>query len=122
MSEMGDIIKTALDGIKAFTDIDTVVGNVIDTPSGVTIIPISKITVGFAGGGLDYNQKKSPQTNFGSASGTGISITPIAFLTVGTDSSVKLIQLNKESDTQGKLFSFLEKSPEIIERIKSSLS
>ena len=58
MSDMNEIIKESLDGIKSFADLEKVIGKPINTPSGVTIIPISKLTVGFLGGGIDYGQKK----------------------------------------------------------------
>lgn len=123
MSDMSEIIKASLDGIKNFADTETVIGNVITTPSGVTIIPISKLTVGFAGGGIDYGQKKlSHMQNFGGGSGTGISITPIAFLTVANDSSVNLISIDDGQATADRFFSLVERSPEIIERIKEILS
>ena len=123
MSDMSEIIKESLDGIKGFADAETVIGRVINTPSGVTIIPISKLTVGFLGGGLDYGQRKASQMqNFGCGSGTGISITPIAFLTVGEDSTVNLISLNDEKPNADRLFSLIERSPEIIEKIKNTLS
>ena len=123
MSDMSEIIKESLDGIKGFADAETVIGRVINTPSGVTIIPISKLTVGFLGGGLDYGQRKASQMqNFGGGSGTGISITPIAFLTVGEDSTVNLISLNDEKSNADRLFSLIERSPEIIEKIKNTLS
>ncbi len=123
MSDMSEIIKESLDGIKGFADAETVIGRVINTPSGVTIIPISKLTVGFLGGGLDYGQRKTPQMqNFGGGSGTGISITPIAFLTVANDSTVNLISLNDDKPNADRLFSIIERSPEIIEKIKNTLS
>jgi sporulation protein YtfJ len=123
MSDMSEIIKASLDGIKNFADTETVIGNVITTPSGVTVIPISKLTVGFAGGGIDYGQKKlSHMQNFGGGSGTGISITPIAFLTVANDSSVNLISIDDGQATADRFFSLVERSPEIIERIKDILS
>ncbi len=123
MSDMSEIIKASLDGIKNFADTETVIGNVITTPSGVTVIPISKLTVGFAGGGIDYGQKKlSHMQNFGGGSGTGISITPIAFLTVANDSSVNLISIDDGQTTADRFFSLVERSPEIIERIKDILS
>lgn len=123
MSDMSEIIKESLDGIKNFADVDSVIGKVINTPSGVTVIPISKLTVGFAGGGFDYGQKKmSPAQNFGGGSGTGISITPVAFLAVTPDSGVSLIPLNKEKDSTDRIISVIERSPEIIERIKNTLS
>lgn len=124
MPDMSEIIKTTLEGIDSFTDVNSVIGNVINTPDGMTLIPISKITVGFLGGGADYGQKKLSQAqNFGGGSGAGISITPIAFLTVSPDSSVNLIHLNTENKTGlDRISAAIERSPEIIERIKKILS
>ena len=124
MSDMSEIIKTTLEGIDSFTDVNSVVGSVIKTPDGMTVIPISKITVGFLGGGADYGQKKLSQTqNFGGGSGAGISISPVAFLTVSPDSSVNLIPRNNDSKAGvDRVSSILERSPEIIERIKQLLT
>lgn len=124
MSDMSEIIKTTLEGIDSFTDVNSVVGSVIKTPDGMTIIPISKITVGFLGGGADYGQKKLSQSqSFGGGSGAGISISPVAFLTIAPDSTVNLIPLNSESKAGvDRITSIIERSPEIIERIKQLLS
>ena len=123
MSDMSEIIKASLDGIKSFADVESVIGRVINTPSGVTVIPVSKLTVGFAGGGVDYGQKKLSQSqNFGGGSGTGISITPLAFLTIGADSSVNLISLDDGRSSTDRIVSVIERSPEIIEKIKTALS
>ena len=123
MSDMCEIIKASLDGIKSFADVESVIGRVINTPSGVTVIPVSKLTVGFAGGGVDYGQKKLSQSqNFGGGSGTGISITPLAFLTIGADSSVNLISLDDGRSSTDRIVSVIEHSPEIIEKIKTALS
>ena len=120
MSDMNEIIKESLGGIKEFADTQKVIGDVITTPGGVTIIPISKLTVGFAGGGIDYGQKKlSLNQNFGCASGTGISITPIAFLTVTPDSTINVIPVNDEKSTSERFISLVEHSPELIQRIKN---
>ena len=120
---MSDIIRASLEGVKEFTGMDTVIGNAINTPSGVTVIPVSKVSVGFAGGGIDYGNKKmiSPP-NFGGGSGTGVSITPIAFLTVGPDATVNLIHISGQSiSTVDRVASLIEASPEIIEKIKNAL-
>ena len=123
MSDMNEIIKSTLDSIKAFANVESVIGNVISTPSGLTVIPISKITVGYIGAGADYGQKKLTQAqSFGCGSGTGISVTPIAFLTVTPDSAVNLISLDGDKTNIDKISLLLDRSPEIIERIKSFLS
>ena len=83
---MSDIIKASMDGIKSFTDMETVIGNAITTPNGVTVIPVSKVAMGIATGGIDYGKsKQDSEQNFGGGGGTGLSITPVAFLTVGRD-------------------------------------
>ena len=89
-SKLGDMTKSSLDSIKAMLDANTIIGDPIQTPVGTTIIPISKITVGYASGGIDYAKKDAPQNshnnNFGGGGGTGITVTPVAFLVVGESS------------------------------------
>ncbi len=122
-NKMSDIIRASLDGIKSFTDMDSVIGRAITTPSGVTVIPISKVSVGFAGGGLDYGGKKiTASQNFGGGSGTGVSITPIAFLTVGKNAEINLIPLAAPSDDVERITSLIDRSPEIIKKIKDALT
>jgi sporulation protein YtfJ len=120
MSDISEIIKASLESIKAFSDTQAVMGDAINTPAGITIIPISKLTVGFVGGGADYVQKKlSHVQNFGGGSGVGLSITPMALLTVTPDACVNIIPINEKKQLTDKFFSFIEHSPDIIDRIKS---
>ena len=123
MCEMSEIIKESLDGIKGFASTDAIIGKTIKPDSGVSIIPISKMTVGFIGGGVDYGQKKLAQNqNFGGGSGAAVSITPIALLAIKDDSTVNLIPIEKDKNGSDKIFSVLERTPEIIGKIKSSMS
>ena len=123
MSELNDIIKSSLEGIKELGDVNGTVGDIITTPSGVTIIPVSKITIGFVGGGADYGQKKlTSAQNFGGGSGSGISITPLAFLTIDNNSSVNLIPIQNESSGVDRLISLLKQSPDLISNFKNSLN
>ena len=65
-NKMSDIIRASIEGIKSFTDSETVIGNAITTPNGVTVIPVSKVAMGIATGGLDYgNTRGSTEQNFG---------------------------------------------------------
>ena len=121
---MSDIIRTSLDGLKSFTDMDAAFGSAINTPSGVTIIPVSKISLGFASGGLDYTGKRtSSDRNFGGGGGTAISVTPVAFIAVGKNAEVSMIPISDggQENTE-KLLSLIEHSPDIIEKIKNILS
>ena len=121
---MSDIIRSSLEGVKGFTDMQTVIGSAIHTPSGVTVIPVSKVSVGFAGGGVDFGIKKLVGAqNFGSGSGSGVSITPIAFLTVNRNADVKLIPIDPDAGKGvERITSLIEHTPEIIEKIRDTFS
>ena len=125
MSEnrISDIIKASLDGVRSFTDMDTTIGNAINTPSGVTVIPVSKISVGFAGGGLDIGGKKlGASPNYGTGTGSGVSVTPIAFLTIGKNAEINLISIDQKVNTSvDRVTSLIEQSPDIIRKIKDVL-
>ena len=123
-NKMSDIIKSSLEGIRSFTDVDVGIGKAIQTPSGVTVIPISKISVGMATGGVDYGTKKLiGSQNFGGGGTTGVSVTPMAFLTVNANAEVKLINLQDKGESDvSKISSIIERSPEIIQKIKSALT
>lgn len=122
-NKMSDIIKASMDGIKSFTGMDTVIGNAITTPSGVTVIPVSKVSMGIATGGIDYGTKRqTADSGFGGGGGSGLSITPIAFLTIGSSGEVNLLHVNAKSEDVGTVASLIEHSPDIIERIKTALS
>lgn len=122
-NKMGDIIRASTEGIKGFADMDSVIGTAINTPSGVTVIPVSKVTMGIATGGIDYGEKRNamPQ-NFGGGGGTGLSITPVAFLTVGRNGEVDLITVNSAPTDVDRITALIEHSPDIIEKIKNALS
>ena len=123
MSELNDIIKESLEGLRELGDVNSTIGDIITTPSGVTIIPVSKISIGFIGGGADYGQKKlTGAQSFGGGSGSGISITPLAFLTIDQNSSVNLISIPKESTGIERVVSLIQQSPDIINRFKSTLN
>ena len=122
-NKMSDIIKTSLDGVRNFADINTSVGTPIQTESGVTVIPISKVSIGFATGGVDFGGKRiMTNQSFGGGGGTGVSVTPIAFLTVNKNSEVNLIHLSDyRNSTVDKALSLIESTPEIISKIKDIL-
>ena len=125
-SKLQDMIRTSLESIRAMVDANTVVGTPIQTPSGTTIIPISKITVGIATGGLDFNSKTdSPlKQNFGGGGGTGLNIIPIGFLVVDKDGGVDLLNVGMKpaSDPVEQLSDLVDRAPEIIAKIKAAFA
>ena len=130
-NKLTEIIEASLEQIKQVVDANTIIGTPITTPNGTTIIPVSKIMVGFASGGLDYlgkNMAKKSQnttggaltTNFGGGGGTGVTVQPVGFLVVGADGNVELLNVGvatPEADKFESISNIFEKSPDIISRI-----
>lgn len=125
-NRLGDLNRVSLDSIKSMLDANTIVGDPIETKSGTCIIPISKITVGYASGGLDFAKKDAEQkpNNFGGGGGTGITVAPVAFLVIAPNGEVNVLSVNTSNsqapaDTVTQVVGLIEKSPELIERVKS---
>jgi sporulation protein YtfJ len=131
-NKLTEIIETSLEQIKQVVDANTIIGTPITTPNGTTIIPVSKVMVGFASGGIDYlgknmknvadaSQKTTPlQTNFGGGGGTGVTVQPVGFLVVAPEGNVSLINVgmnSPEADRIETISNFIEKSPELISKI-----
>ena len=130
-NRIGEIAKTSLDSIRSMLDANTIVGDPIETASGTTIIPISKISVGYASGGVDYAAKKdvsNKPNNFGGGGGTGLTVTPVAFLVVNKEGEVSVLNVSTSAsstapaDAVSQVVGFLERSPDLLERIKGVFS
>ena len=80
-SPLSDLMRSTMEKIREMVDTNTIVGQPITTPDGVTLIPISKVSFGFGSGGGDYG-KTAPKENFGGASAAGVKIDPVAFLII----------------------------------------
>ena len=124
-NKLQEVVQSTLAQIRNMIDANTVIGTPVETKSGTTIIPISKVALGFATGGLDYNDKNGgaqgkPQ-NFGAGGGTGITVQPIGMLCVSRDGSVELINigLKNPTDPMEQLSDIIDRSPEIIAKIKA---
>ncbi len=124
-NKLQEVVQATLAQIRNMIDADTVIGTPVETASGTTIIPISKVAMGFATGGLDFNDKNGgaegkPQ-NFGAGGGTGITVQPIGMLCVNRDGDVELINIGVKnpSDPMEQLSDIIDRSPEIIAKIKA---
>ncbi len=110
---IGDLTEVTLSKIKEMVDVNTIVGAPIVTPDGTTLIPVSKVTFGFANGGSDLPCKESG--GFGGANGAGVKIDPIGFLTI-SDGVVKMLNITAPaSSTVDRL---VEQIPDIIDKIE----
>ena len=133
-NKLNELVDTALDNLRGLVDANTVIGQPILTASGTTVIPVSKISIGIAGGGNDYSQKAeaaSGKVSFSGGGGTGLTMIPLAFLVVSPDGSVELLNIanptgKKSADAISKpapdlgsaIETILDKAPEAIGKIK----
>ena len=128
-NKISDIIRTSLENVKDIVDSNTVIGEAVPTSNGTVIIPVSKVSIGIATGGLDYKAKNKEQpnnrpNNFGGAGGTGVTVKPVAFLVVKADGNVDLLNVDhptdsSSDDTVEMIASFIRKSPELIAKLKT---
>lgn len=117
-SSIKNLITESLQQIRTFIDADTIVGKQIVTPGGTVIIPISKLSMGFASGGLDLPSKKSGAKSFGGGGGTGVTVSPIGFLIVSPEGKVNMLPLTPEkSGPVEQVFDLLDQAPDLIKRI-----
>ncbi len=123
MSQLNDVIKSAVENLKKIVDANTIIGNPISTGSGTTIIPVSKVTVGIASGGIDYAAKNSASAqNFGGGNGAGVSVSPVAFIVISADGKAELLNMaptaTDYSDPIQTIDRIVTKTPEIVEKLK----
>ena len=115
MSEhpINSLMDTTMKKIKELVDVNTIIGDPITTPDGTTIIPVSKVSYGFASGGSDLPTKKDNRECFGGGSGAGVTIQPIGFLSV-FKGSVKLIPVEKYNSPADRIVGMI---PEAFDKI-----
>ena len=116
-SNIGNLMNVTMTKIREMVDVDTVVGSPFNTPDGITIIPVSKVSYAFGGGGGDYPVKE--KGGFGGGSGAGIKIDPIGFLVI-KDGSVRM--LNITPPAANTVDRVIEKAPELIDMVEDLIN
>jgi sporulation protein YtfJ len=111
------LMDTTLQKIREMADVNTIIGQQIVSPDGTVIIPVSKVSMGFASGGSDVGSK-SQKTMFGGAGGAGVTINPVAFIVV-SNGNVKLLQIENSTTAGGKAISLV---PELFDKVASLFS
>ncbi|MCF6138227.1 GerW family sporulation protein [Pseudalkalibacillus berkeleyi] len=121
------LMQTAMENIKEMIDVNTIIGDPVETPDGSVILTVSKVGFGFAAGGSQFNSASSGHSKgssdedslpFGGGSGGGVSITPIAFLIVNS-SGVKTIHLDNSTHLYERL---LDLAPQVVEKIQKMMN
>lgn len=92
INPIGELMQSTMDNVKNILKVDTVVGEPIYTPDGITLVPISRISVGFGGGGVEFTPKKEGNRPYGGGNATGVKINPIGFLVI-KDGVIRMINV-----------------------------
>ena len=108
---ISELMDSSLQNLRTLVDADTVVGEAITTPDGTVIIPVSKVSFGFASGGSDIPTIKQAG-QFGGGAGGGVSVQPIAFLVI-KDGHVELLQMNDSKTTADRIVTM---APEMVDK------
>ena len=111
---IGNLMNITMGKIKEMIDVNTIIGDPITSPDGTLIIPVSKVSYGFASGGSDLPTKKENKDCFGGGSGAGVTIQPVAFLTV-YQGDVRLVSVDSEEGTADKLVNMI---PDVLKKVK----
>ena len=122
-NKIPEIIRSSMENIRSMVDANTIIGDPVPATGGTVIIPISKVSVGIATGGVDYNAKKDVQLrpqNFGGGGGTGLTVVPVGFLVIDKRGDVEFINVGQKGkpDPVDQIADFVERTPDIIAKIK----
>lgn len=114
--KLPNMLNDTISKIREMVDVNSVVGDPITTPDGITIIPVSKVSVGFGGGGSDFVSKNvNHQDNpFGGGVGAGVKVTPIAFLVI-KEGSVRMLPVAAPANTTADRI--VEMIPDTLDKI-----
>jgi sporulation protein YtfJ len=128
------LMTTAMENLKEMIDVNTIIGDPVETPDGSVILTVSKVGFGFAAGGSEFilesngsnsgsgssskEGQSGPKHPFGGGSGGGVSITPIAFLIVNSN-GVKMLHLDENTHLFEKILDF---APQAVDKIQQMMS
>ncbi|WP_339147257.1 MULTISPECIES: GerW family sporulation protein [unclassified Sutcliffiella] len=129
------LMTTAMENLKDMIDVNTIIGDPVETPDGSVILTVSKVGFGFAAGGSEFHgggssgpdkhdggggnqQNQGQKLPFGGGSGGGVSITPIAFLIVNSH-GVKMLHLDESTSIYERL---LDLAPQAVEKVQHMLN
>ena len=120
------LMRTTMDSIKEMIDVNTIVGEAVLASDGSTIIPISRVSIGFASGGAEFDNAAEDSSKegsgggdypFGGGSGAGMSLQPVAFLVIKKD-TIKLLPLNQDTSLER----IINNIPDYVKELKKMFS
>ena len=117
--KLPNMLENTIQKIREMVDVNSVVGAPITTPDGVTIIPVSKVSIGLGGGGSDFSNKNvNAEMPFGGGVGAGIKVNPICFLVV-KDGNVRMLPVASAPNTTPERI--VEMIPDLLDKLTAML-
>lgn len=120
VNPIGELMQTTMENVKNILQVDTVVGDPIVTPDGITLVPISKISIGFGGGGVEFGPKRKdgPQP-YGGGNATGVKIEPFGFLVI-KDGVVRMINVTPPANNT--VDRIIDLVPQVMDRVDAFIA
>ncbi len=115
-NKVGAVLDVTVDKMRAMADSSTIIGEPI-TVGDVTLIPVSKVAYGFASGGSDIATKNSAGGQFAGGGGGGMTVTPVAFLSVAAGGDVKILPVHSEQAPMGAAERIITMAPDLIDQV-----
>ena len=110
-------MNSTMENVKNMLQVDTVVGEPITTPDGITLVPISKISVGFGGGGVEFGAARKDGTQpYGGGNATGVKIDPIGFLVI-KDGVIRMVNITPPANNT--VDRIIDLVPQVIDRVEA---
>lgn len=118
---IGGLLRDAMESIKTMIDVNTVIGDPFETGNGTVIVPLSRVCVGLAAGGGEYQigqvgekERERQDYPFGGGSGAGISVTPVGFLVTTPEGTVRMLNVRHHVQPLERL---IELTPTVLEKL-----
>ena len=114
--KLPNMLENTIQKMREMVDVNSVIGTPITTPDGVSIIPVSKVSVGFGGGGSDFVNKTGGENPFGGGVGGGVKVSPVCFLIV-KDGNVRMMPVASPANTTADRL--VEMIPDTLDKISA---
>lgn len=118
---LSEMMTDSIRKLRDMVDVNSVIGDPITTPDGVTIIPVTRVSIAYGGGGTDYATKNYPANRdnaFGGGAGAGVHVTPVAFLVIRGE-NVRMLPVTEPAS--GSVERLVEMLPDLLEKLDSIL-
>lgn len=118
-NQISELMNVTMTNLKNMVDVNTIVGEPIVSPDGITLVPVSRVSFGFASGGSEFPVKDKENNGFGGGNGAGVKIEPIGFLVV-KEGNVRMLNIAPPAGTP--VDRILELVPDVLDRVEGFIN